>query len=212
MSKNDKGEIWVCLTDMAKVSGRLVGDWMRLKSSKDLLKELSGSMGNHIDTLTHTFGSDHPNDKRGTWAIQEVAIEFAGWCSVSFKVWTLGKLKTLMNEGSVSLHEPELPKTYLEALKHLVVSEEQKLALQAQVEEQQALIAHKDKTIEAQQDIIVEWHPMVKNYQQFMDATSLISFQAAAKMLPNTGRTRLFNVMRMLGIIVNNPPLIGLPI
>jgi hypothetical protein len=39
----------------------------------------------------------------GTWAIEEVAIEFAGWCSVQFKIWTLTQIKTLITEGSVSL-------------------------------------------------------------------------------------------------------------
>ena len=39
-----------------------------------------------IGTITETkIGG--VSSKLGTWAIEEVAIEFAGWCSVQFKIW-----------------------------------------------------------------------------------------------------------------------------
>ena len=37
-------------------------------------------------TITETLIGGVPS-KQGTWAIEEVAIEFAGWCSVQFKIW-----------------------------------------------------------------------------------------------------------------------------
>lgn len=83
-------------------------------------------------------------------------------------------------------------------------AEEEKLALEAEVEKQKTLIAQKDKAIQCQQDIIVEWHPLVKNYRQFMDTEGLLSMSEAAKMLPNTGRNRLIRVLRMLGILMPN--------
>jgi hypothetical protein len=46
----------------------------------------------------------------GTWAIEEVALEFAGWCSVKFKIWMLQQIKTLVTTGTVSLPQVVQPK------------------------------------------------------------------------------------------------------
>lgn len=86
MAKTDKGVIWVCLTDIAKASGKLFADWKRLKSTSELLSELQESMGIPIDKMLYVNESSGDNSKRGTWAIQEIGIEFAGWCSVSFSL------------------------------------------------------------------------------------------------------------------------------
>lgn len=101
MEKRADGNIWVCITDMAKSSGKLVADWKRLKTTQDFLTAFESSMGFPI---TETIQGGQP-EKQGTWAIQEVAIEFAGWCSLDFKMWMLRQIKRLMNEGQVSLKE-----------------------------------------------------------------------------------------------------------
>ena len=76
------GRVWVSLTDMAKASGKLLGDWNRLNSTKEFLSALESHMGFPI---WETMKGGVPS-KKGTWAIEEVAIEFAGWCSVQFKI------------------------------------------------------------------------------------------------------------------------------
>jgi phage antirepressor YoqD-like protein len=105
----------------------------------------------------------------------------------------------------------KLPTDYLEALKCLVSTEEEKLKLQAETERQKLIISIKDETIEAQQGQITEWHPLVENYKQFLDSTGLIGMSQAAKMLAGekSGRNRLIQVLRLYGFLYaeKNEPL-----
>lgn len=112
MEKRDDKHIWVCLTDMAKASGKLVGHWNQLKATQEFLTAFEGIIG--ITIMESNVGGSP--ETTGTWAIQEVALEFAGWCSVDFKIWMLRQIKTLMNEGTVSLDE-KLEKSEIEKLK-----------------------------------------------------------------------------------------------
>ena len=104
--ENRDGRVWVSLTDMAKASGKLLGDWNRLNSTKEFLYALESHMG---ISICETMKGGVPS-KKGTWAIEEVAIEFAGWCSVQFKIWTLRQIKTLMSQGYVALPQTQQPK------------------------------------------------------------------------------------------------------
>ena len=100
-----EGLVWVCLTDMAKASKKLFADWNRLKSTNEYLTALEYDMGFPI---TETIQGGLPS-KQGTWGIEEVAIEFAGWCSVHFKIWMNRQIKTLMSQGHVALPQTEQP-------------------------------------------------------------------------------------------------------
>ncbi len=99
--ENRNGRVWVCLTDMAKASGKLIGNWNKSESTKEFLNELESIIGFGI--IQSKVGGNIPESERGTWAIEEVAIEFAGWCSVQFKIWMLTQIKTLLTQGYVAL-------------------------------------------------------------------------------------------------------------
>lgn len=45
----------------------------------------------------------------GTWAIEEVAIDFAAWCNTSFRIWIAQQIRTLMTEGTVAIVKPRIP-------------------------------------------------------------------------------------------------------
>lgn len=83
----------------------------------------------------------------------------------------------------------DLPSTYLEALKCLVASEEQKVLL----EQEKALLSAK-----IEQDA-----PLVAYAEAVQCSDSAIEFNDFAKMI-GTGRTRLFRVMRECGVIMQN--------
>jgi hypothetical protein len=106
--ENREGRVWVCLTDMAKASGKRINDWNRLNATTEFLTEFEGVAGIPV---TEIIQGGQPT-LQGTWAIEEVALEFAGWCSVQFKIWMLQQIKTLITKGSVSLapvEQPQLP-------------------------------------------------------------------------------------------------------
>ena len=104
--ENRNGRVWVSLTDMAKASGKLLGHWNELNATKEFLSALESDIGM---TISETIKGGIPS-KQGTWAIEEVAIEFAGWCSVHFKIWMLRQIKTLMTQGYVALPQTQQPK------------------------------------------------------------------------------------------------------
>jgi hypothetical protein len=72
---------YVCLTDMAKASGKLFANWFQLKSTKSYLETLSGCIGFTIDQLIEINESSGLNENRGTWGHPKVSIRFAQWCS-----------------------------------------------------------------------------------------------------------------------------------
>ena len=91
-------------------------------------------------------------------------------------------------------------------------AEEEKLRFQAEVEHQKLLVAQKELKIQEQENVItvqgvqlMEWHPLVKNYKQFLDCDGLISFSQAGKMF-NSGRNRVIKVLRLYGFLLQDKP------
>lgn len=97
---------YVCLTDMAKASGKLLGDWLRLESTKSYLQALSRSMGIPIDQLTQKVTTGKNRD-RGTWGHPKVALRFAQWCSDEFAIQVDCWIDELLTKGTVSLNPGE---------------------------------------------------------------------------------------------------------
>jgi hypothetical protein len=103
--ENREGRVWVSLTDMAKASGKRIDNWKRLQATTEFLTELENSLTSEV-----VLSIEGNTAFTGTWAIEEVALEFAGWCSVKFKIWMLQQIKTLVTTGTVSLPQVEQPK------------------------------------------------------------------------------------------------------
>jgi hypothetical protein len=117
--------VWVSLTDMAAATGKKVNDYTRLGSTIEFLAEFEVTTG--IPVVTSKLGGQYtPADERGTWAIEEVAIDFAAWCNVKFRVWVSQQIKTLMTEGTVSIapqvEQPALTTAHLDLLRSAMSS------------------------------------------------------------------------------------------
>lgn len=74
--ENRDGVIWVSLTDIGRACGKFFWEWKELESTKKFLTSLGSDRG---FKLFETIQGGETS-KRGTWAIEEVAIEFADWC------------------------------------------------------------------------------------------------------------------------------------
>jgi hypothetical protein len=136
-----------CLTDMAKATGKKVGDWLRLKSTNALLEAFSGSAGNPVDTLIDTKGSDVPNKDRGTWADRRICIEFARWCSPQFAVQVIFWADEIMTKGYVDIRNMSPSEIILAQAQRLVDIEKQQQEIELNVNSLQI------QQIEAQQKL-----------------------------------------------------------
>ena len=100
------GDGYVNLTAMAKASGKLIADYLRLGTTKAFLEALSRSMGIPIDRLIITV-STGPNSGRGTMGHPQVAIHCGQWCSADFAVIVTGWVTTWMTTGQTPI-QPSL--------------------------------------------------------------------------------------------------------
>lgn len=112
------------LNDIAKpFSKKRVDNWMRLKSTTELLKafssdpsyggssailKFSGNLSASSDLRKHLelFGIKDLG-KGGTWGHPDIAIQFAQWCSPGFALWVSRQIRYLLTYGEVNLHYRE---------------------------------------------------------------------------------------------------------
>lgn len=93
-----KGDsVMVNATEMAKPFGKLVGDWLRLKTTTEFTEALSADMQIPISALIQVVKGG--NNEQGTWMREDVALEFARWLSPSFAIWCNKRIKELLQYG-----------------------------------------------------------------------------------------------------------------
>ncbi len=85
-------------TEMAKpFKGKLPADFLRLKQTKDFIKELKFHYGNsHSGKFINAINGG-PN--RGTWMCERLALKFAAWLSPKFEIWVYEKIQELLKNG-----------------------------------------------------------------------------------------------------------------
>jgi hypothetical protein len=123
------GRVWGCLSDMADATDKRFSNWLRLDSTQEYLQALSTDLSGKPKKVkgfsTKKEQQDFSNilqvnqgglpDQQGTWAIDEVVMDFAQWCNVDFRIWANRVLRNVITQG---YHvEPEIkPQQALEAL------------------------------------------------------------------------------------------------
>lgn len=101
VSFSNNGAIMVSATQMAKPFGKLVGDWLRLKSTEEFVNALSSDMQIPISALIKVVKGG--NAEQGTWLHEDVALEFARWLSPKFAIWCNRRIKELLTKGTTSI-------------------------------------------------------------------------------------------------------------
>lgn len=130
---NKSDDMFFNATEIAKQFGKQVSDFLRLESTKEYINEILQDSGTgnsrfknstkveniHLENLVRiTKGGKY----QGTWLHKELAFEFFGWCSASFRrsmhKWTEQRLNEehLFQEHRLSLKTGFLPLT--KAIQH----------------------------------------------------------------------------------------------
>lgn len=93
---NEK-DVMVNATEMARVFNKTPKDYLRTQSAKDLLNAVSGRQKCLPADLVKVIngGTDY-----GTWMHETIALDFAQWLSVDFKLWCNDRINELQEAVS----------------------------------------------------------------------------------------------------------------
>lgn len=105
------GNKMINATEMAKPFGKLVADFLRLKSTRAFIPLLEKRYGNsHIAPKREVIRVVKGGKKelQGTWMDEMLALEFAAWLSPVFKLWVYDRIQELLTTGKTELqnHRP----------------------------------------------------------------------------------------------------------
>lgn len=160
-----------CLTDMAKATGKQVGDWLRLKSTNSFLTAFSESTGIPVGTLVLINESEGANSDRGTWADRRICIEFARWCNSSFAVQVILWIDEIMTKGYVDIRDLSPSEIILAQAQRLVDLERQ------QKQTEQDIIRLQIEHIDAQRvlnEVIVRNTAIETQLEEVIDRSNAI--------------------------------------
>ena len=105
------GNKMINATEMAKpFKGKMVADFLRLKSTKDYITLLEERYGNsHIATRREVLrvikGGDAAEGLQGTWMDELLALKFAAWLSPRFELWVYDRIQELLATGETRLKD-----------------------------------------------------------------------------------------------------------
>ena len=85
-------------TEMAKAFGKRPNDYLSLPTTNELIKAITRKSGNSENQIVTTKAGT-PQFGGGTWMHEDLALDFAQWLSVDFKLWCNDRIKELMRYG-----------------------------------------------------------------------------------------------------------------
>jgi len=94
--KNENGVTYVNATQMGKVFGKTPKDYLRTQIAEDLTVALSSRLKCLVPDLVQVING---GNNRGTWMHEDVALDYAQWLSIDFKLWCNDRIKELMTVG-----------------------------------------------------------------------------------------------------------------
>jgi len=119
IEQNSKG--YVCLTDMAKSENTTIAQYFRNKNVIDYIDALCSDLGLRKDELIF---SENQGNYSKTWVHLEIAIDFASWVSIPFRIWANRVLRQVLTQGGYIS-----PIATSEQLEGLIKSANEKLKL-----------------------------------------------------------------------------------
>ena len=108
-------------TEMAKIFGKDVPDFMILKQTKDFISECLNNQNSGYLNIEKEDDLVSSKQKSGTWMHRILALKFAAWLSPSFELWVFKTIDGLINgyykEQREALIERETAKQKIENLR-----------------------------------------------------------------------------------------------
>lgn len=88
------GKVWGCLTDMVKSTGKRIDNYLTMEGTTELVKILQEQKQSEVlQTRKGRTG--------GTWAVEEIVLDFGYWSNLEFRLWVIGVIQKLRSTGVV---------------------------------------------------------------------------------------------------------------
>lgn len=94
--KNENGVTYVNATQMGKRFGKTPKDYLRTQIADELTSALSSRLKCLVTDLVQVING---GNNRGTWMHEDVALDYAQWLSIDFRLWCNDRLKELITHG-----------------------------------------------------------------------------------------------------------------
>ena len=170
------GDVMVNATEMAKAFGKTSKDYLRTQSAKALVDAVAGRHNCHPTDIVKVVNG---GDSFGTWMHEDIALDFAQWLSVDFKLWCNDRIKELLTTGHTSLPNFNNP---AEAARAWADQYEKRELAEQQVK---------------------ELEPKGEVYDRISNAVNLLTMAEAAKAV-GVGRNKLFKTLREKKVLRHN--------
>lgn len=186
--------VMVNATQMAKPFGKRPNDYLSLATTNKLIKAITKKSGISENQIVTTKAGT-PQFGGGTWMHEDLALDFAQWLSVDFRLWCNDRIKELMRHGITAtpqaiediLADPDNAIRILTELKQereaLAAAKKQINTLEIQRDtyhsENRRLLKLKDRT----DKIMQKQAPLVEYAQNVLDSNDTFTTTQIAKEL-----------------------------
>jgi len=102
----EDGNKMINATEMARPFKKLIGDFLRLKGTKEYITKLQFRYGNsHNEKNREVLRVIQAGDAKlqGTWMDEKLALKFASWLAVDFELWVYDRIHELLTTGKTEL-------------------------------------------------------------------------------------------------------------
>lgn len=175
-------------TQMAKPFGKRPNDYLALPSTNELIKAITRKSGNSENQLVMTKPGT-PQFGGGTWFHEDIALDFAQWLSVDFRLWVNDRIKELLKTGVTTVSNDDEAIAY--AMQVLNKRLEQARQEKAMLEQQNLYLANEIK----------EAAPKVQYVDNVLQSVNTYTSTQMAKELGMREAEQLHKVLKEKGVM-----------
>lgn len=180
--------VMINATQMAKPFGKRPIDYLRLPSTNELLSAIVRK--SHISENQLVISKQGSAENGGgTWMHEDIALDFAQWLSVDFRLWCNDRLKELMKTGVTTVSNDDEAIAY--AMGVLQKRLEQARQEKAMLEQQNNYLANEIKQVA----------PKAQYYDNTLQSAHTYTSTQMAKELDMRTAEQLHKVLKEKGIM-----------
>lgn len=183
------GDVMVNATQMAKPFNKRPVDYLRLPSTNELLNAIVGKSHISENQVVTTLQGSLDNGG-GTWMHEDIALDFAQWLSVDFKLWCNDRIKELMRHGMTATPD---------RLEEMLQNPDLLIGLASELKRERAEKDRLMMTNKEQESVIKQIAPKAEYYDSVLQSDDLIQATIIAKEIGMSSAT-LNKKLHVLGV------------